>query len=815
MLRPAVPESAAAAASGRSPGRAGVGALLAAAALLALTFAQPSATRQHTWPWAAWFLVLWLLPLAGVIVAAARTSGIRLPGPWTLAGLGLLVGGTFASALLSPVAAACLPLVWPTLGGAALWLGLHHFASEPPGPHAPDRRAFVAAALAAIGGIFAVGSLVLWAAANAPTPWATRNTVPFGHSNYVAGAAVLALPWLAWALWQRRGAARLAALLGTIAALLVLASTGSRGGIAGAAAAAGIGVAGALAGSIWSRRTKGLVLAAALVAGLALVASNSRLRELVLHGTWSESARESNAQRNAMLAAGGHLGLQRPLLGWGPGSVPLAYPQVRAALDAGVDNVLQLHSTPAQLWATLGGTGLGAALLLAAALLGAARRAPRDGVTLAALAALAGGAAFALTDHALDLPLVNAFGVAAAALLTAGASRAAAPGASVSAVSVFPGPRLAAGALALAAGLALPATVRDLAGRARYEQALTALAAGDATAAAAALDRAADLAPHDPFYRHQLAGLALDGPAAGAANEARARQRAAIAAFEHGLAAGVHLEIAHFNLGWLRLGFGEADAAARQFAAAARLVPDKGGVYFGLGLAHLAAGRKADAVRAFALEPLNDPRHLTSPAWEIPLLAELRPAIRAETLRLADDLAPRFAPARTTAAWLRWWTGTGTEPPPANLAFNTESATFVSAWPTLAQRAPLPPAARVYPWADAYESWRHGGGADRFLRLSGGDAAYAAALARRAQRAADFVAFLRAPAGDDPALVRTFRRERPGYGVLARHPDGPPLRDAYVVQEHRLAADVAAGLFPRKGWLPGRFLLALLPPDPR
>jgi hypothetical protein len=63
--------------------------------------------------------------------------------------------------------------------------------------------------------------------------------------------------------------------------------------------------------------------------------------------------------------------------------------------------------------------------------------------------------------------------------------------------------------------------------------------------------------------------------------------------------------------------------------------------------------------------------------------------------------------------------------------------------------------------------------------------------------------------------VRTYRRSRTGYGVLARHPDGPLLTDAYFVQENRVVTEFASGLFPPKGWVPGRFLLALLPPDPR
>src|SRR5436305_12591748 len=40
----------------------------------------------------------------------------------------------------------------------------------------------------------------------------------------------------------------------------------------------------------------------------------------------------------------------------------------------------------------------------------------------------------------------------------------------------------------------------------------------------------------------------------------------------------------HFNLGWLSLDDSQPAAAARHFSAAARIVPDKGGVYFGLGI---------------------------------------------------------------------------------------------------------------------------------------------------------------------------------------------------------------------------------------
>ena len=63
----------------------------------------------------------------------------------------------------------------------------------------------------------------------------------------------------------------------------------------------------------------------------------------------------------------------------------------------------------------------------------------------------------------------------------------------------------------------------------------------------------------------------------------------------------------------------------------------------------------------------------------------------------------------------------------------------------------------------------------------------------------------------EPSLLLTSRRQRVGYGVLALHPEGPPIADLFVVQENRVITDFAAGLFPAKGWIPGRFLLPLLP----
>src|SRR5207237_7338409 len=94
------------------------------------------------------------------------------------------------------------------------------------------------------------------------------------------------------------------------------------------------------------------------------------------------------------------------------------------------------------------------------------------------------------------------------------------------------------------------------------------------------------LAPVDPFFRHQIASELLRERDAAPDPARRLRlTRDAVAQLELSLATGVHQEFAHFNLGWLQLDLNQPALAAHHFIAAARLVPDKGGVYFGLGIA--------------------------------------------------------------------------------------------------------------------------------------------------------------------------------------------------------------------------------------
>jgi O-antigen ligase len=773
---------------------------VAAAGALAVTLAHPSATRQFTWPWLPGLTLAWIVPIFALL--CFRTPW-RTPGRLLTAGLLLLALGTFVAAALSPFAPLSLPRVWPTLGGIALFFWLHQWLAEPAGS---DRARHLMLGLTLGGAVLAVVSLVGWRWQTAGGPWSVRNDHPFGHSNYTAGAMLLVLPWLAHASWQTRGLRRFAWRLALLVALLALLTTSSRAGVAALGATGALLVGFALIRASWTRRVKLLVALAAAAVLCLVVIANPRLRELALGGGWSEVARESNTQRSAMLEAGLRLGAARPFTGWGPGAVPLTYPNVRAQLSGGVDNVLQLHNTPVQLWATLGAPGLLAlCLLLAAAVrrFAVVSRTPTPTWVTAASSLLAYGL-FALTDHQLDLPVFNVLLVINLALLFQGSS-ATAP--------TLTFPRRTATWLMIAALLVpLWLTVRDLGARHAYELALDDFAAGRTESGQAHLAAAAARAPADPYYRHQLAGSLLRQRTA--SSDAATRDRLGAAAAEQlrlSLAAGCFQEYAHFNLAWLALESGAPRLAAVHFRATLAQAPHRGGAYFGLGLALRALQEHAAAVRAFALEWINDPSAATSPLWDHPDFALFRPSVVREANAILAELGPTHPSAGGIDDLWRWWQAGGT--PPAH-GCTVEGTDFIAALAAMEQHAPLPSGSASYPWGRLLQIWQQTP-AD-FSAVSPRDPAFADTLARRAGRhpAPDVHGFLTAgPEGETNLLVETWPA-RTGYGVLALHPDGPVLTDLYVKPSHRLVSTFASTVFPPKGWLPARELLARLPAIP-
>jgi tetratricopeptide (TPR) repeat protein len=681
------------------------------------------------------------------------------------------------------------------LGGLGLFWLLGHARA--------DRTQWdtVRTALDVVAFVVVAGALLGWARQALAAPsWSAffqgRNPVPFGHSVYTAGAALLAGSWLAAGAFVASGLARTWRALGVVAAGLVIVSSASRAGVAAAA------VAGALvAFGWWGRRgwrgrdaaIGALTLAVAVVAG---VSTNARLREFVVRGEWSAIAAASNDHRLAMADAGRALGSAHGFFGPGPGTVPLAYHAGDARVPHAPDGSLQVHSAPLQIWATTGPAGLLALVALLGAIAPVVLRnlrpsAPAEAHTLAA--GVVGYGVFALTDHQFDLPFIATFAAAHVAALAAsvpGAARGRHPLALRAALA-------AAGLLALAG----PAwhRARDLAARAAFATAAEAHDAGNLPAVQSALATAAQRAPWDRFYLEAAAAWSWDRDP----DFARRQLESVLAA-----PSPWPSEFATYNLAWLALARGDPAAAAGHFPAAARLAPQRTGVFLGHALALAANGDAEGADEAFARQLLADPRSVVLSLWEQPGLRARLPRILVRIRELATALAAQTddpglrARLDATATKLAWWMETDA----------TRLRTLLAALPP-ADRPPFAalldaPAAGDGPWtggdtwgllaatwaegrptADAPEAWR-------------------APLAARLAAFADFRTFVTAPATQD-AFRRAYRVGRGGYRVVMRHPASPDLHDFAAFEENLLLAPWLDTVFPARGWIPGALWRAL------
>ncbi len=560
------------------------------AALALLTLVDNGATRMFATPWTfALAGIVMIPPLLCLLCLVSPTRPVQLPATGWL----LLAVATIAlpvvSALFSPYRGPALLNAAGPVAAASVFLLLHDWLQEDQARNRVCLEQWFAVAAAVV----ALASTCYWlhglasltrAELFSPTLFDRRNAYPLGHSNYTAGLMLLGLPCLVQTVWCARGSLRSAAVIATVLTLLNLFTSGSRGGLLGLAA---LGVAGvAAAGLGWKRFA--LVATGLVALSVLLAVANPRIRSLLGPADPHAAPNLSTVQRAAMFQGGVMMGEDRPLLGWGPGTTPLVYPRYRHALEGGAENVLQLHSTPVQLWAETGGSGLLAALLACGMAAWNWRRAPTAAVTLA------GYGVFALTDAQLDVPVFAAALAALAALLAAPAVAPAAPRQRLGLILL----------LLVATGLIVGLGTRDRAPLLN----------------AAALVIAKDPAGHDR----------------------------AVTLLNRSLALNPDQEIAHFNLGWLLL-VPDPAAAEQHFLTAAHLVPDKGGVYFGLGLARLNQGNRAAAARAFALECVNDPRFLASPWWTVPEIATLREATAAEYTKM---LAPWMPTPKTSNPWV-------------------------------------------------------------------------------------------------------------------------------------------------------------------
>ena len=544
--------------------------------LALITLIYPATTRMFASPWILAQAVVLSIP-AGLLMVRAFDAKTPLVFPsvhWTTVAAvsGILV---FASALTSPYRSPSLLWSAPLLSAITAHILIFDWLHREP-VHLPVRQNRLHIAMLAAGLIIALVSLTQWleglSRGSLEDLLGARNPYPLGHPNYTAGVAILLLPLAANSARRAQKCRRIMAIAGVGVALVLLFASGSRGGLIGVAAMAAL----ALSLAPLSRGKKLQITATIAVLGIGFAFAHPRTRASLLGDGNSKLVAASSVQRRAMLIAGTRMGAERPLLGWGPGTTPLVYPKFRGGLDGGADTVLQLHSTPVQLWAELGLAGMACFCFLVGGVLRNAYRDPVAAITLG------GYGAFSFTDWQLDIPLF-AFAVAGCAASLAPPAKESRAGGGGTRT-----PWLAGGLVALIA------TAIALFGR------------------------------RDPTPALNARALTV------AVSPARAGE--AIALLRHSLNFNPDQEIAHFNLGWLLVVSAPAEAESH-FISAARLVPDKGGVYFGLALARLNQGRIAAAAHALALECLNDPQFFHSRWWQEPAIAALREPTAAAFVR--------------------------------------------------------------------------------------------------------------------------------------------------------------------------------------
>ena len=550
--------------------------------LSVITLVHPGASRMHAEPWSNCYWIAVGVPFLLLTLRLSTATSWRVPRETWLIWLADSAALLGASGFFSPYRG---PSLWWTalpLSGLATFLLAHNWLRAFP----KNRERLVNFQTIAAGGLMLV-SIGYWLfdRLNLTNDHVFSASIFERRNPFPLGhanyTAGLALLSLPWLVRAAIQQRGFYRITAWVASVLALLAMVLSGSRGGLIGLGTLGIGTLLnAGLGWK---KFIVFAGGAVAVAGLLAlGNPRIRALTSPHSESDEPNSSSVQRTAMFDGGIKMVLDRPLFGWGVGSTPLAFPRYRQYLDGGAENILQLHNTPVEILATTGSVGF----LLSVAFLALAFR-NRSHAPVAAIA-LAGCAVFSLTDYQLDVPVI----VFALAMLAAQL----APG------REEPASRRLRGAIALAtvSGIAL----------------IAALGERDPT----------------PLLNTEALTLAQNPPQTGRA----------IALLNQSLALNPDQEIAHFNLGWL-LVVSDPASAEEHFRAAARLVPDKGGVYFGIGLARLNQGNSTGAARALAVECLNDPQFLASPWWTIPAIAAQRDATAAFfTLMLAQACNTRL-----------------------------------------------------------------------------------------------------------------------------------------------------------------------------
>ncbi len=826
-----------------NPSRLPLLGLLAALLYALFTLLPDSHSLMVSWPWVLIWQVTLLCPLLWFIALLWQQGQVRRLGHgwdwWILAAIATLILSSFTAEF--PQQARWYGIA--AFGGLIALYPLHDWL------HSGDRRRGLLIAQGYLHLTFILISLGLWLGQTVapelarlaelrqqfgiqlPFDFSTidlRNWAPIGHQNYVAGYLLLALPGLLGLGLMHQGWQRWFWLAGLGLGLVDLYTTSSRGGWLGLMAWA---IAAFIGWLVRSRLPRWQVA----IAGLAgcgvlggLLLFNNRLVGF-LQSFATGRIGDELAYRLITLVAGWQMGLSHPWFGAGLGVVPVAFQKYRPAW-AGREAELayQLHSTPVQIWAELGLAGVGLMVTAIALLLLTLWRSlrqtrhPQERILITSLAsALFAYSINSLTDYQLDNLSISGNLVLTTALLIASTpnselqtphSQLPTPNSSLT--KLFPflltGLTLALSLWLLPVHRAWSASATAFIALAQLEATNPPPTAAQQQAAIAqfrqSLQQAIQLAPWEPYYHYQLGWNLGD---LGLKNNNTQLIPDAIAAFRQGIGVSPYQEFGYSNLAWLIINQ-NPKAATDLFAKAARLVPGKRGMFYGLGYGLLAQGKLNQAVEAITLEALRDPILITSPIWRSPAFQPLYTRVLD---RLVQHYTSLLQDPQTDAAlkanWqlcrgsIEWWRGNWDA---ARADWTPTPDGLQQKLLDLGMGKPLTQAANPNgePGEMAIAAWFNPTERLTILQKAWVKATHTAPppglveqLATSMTTATTVDQWLKTIAPPNQ-----YRRERAGFGVLSRHIDGPIPRDYLTIVDNVILTQFFADLFPTTVYTP-------------
>ncbi|WP_009633340.1 O-antigen ligase family protein [Synechocystis sp. PCC 7509] len=640
-----------------------------------------------------------------------------------------------------------------------------------------------------------------------------RNGFPIGHQNYVAGYLVLVIPLLIALSMIQTGWRRLTWISGVILGLIDLYSTSSRGGWLGLVVVVSISFIVLIIHSRLPRLWLALGGAVILAILTLLVLANNRLNTLIT-AIFTGSSSGEFAYRIITATTGWKIGTSNLIFGAAPGSIPLLYQQYRPSW-AGREAELayQLHSTPAQLWAELGLSGI-VILLCAIALLfylgwkwlRASNSSNTEQIFVYSIyAGLTAYGINSLTDYQLDNVCISGTIIIYIAIL-ATIFRS-----SLVKEQLLIQPQVAYGLTLGGLGILVAIIVWSFPIHAAWNSSSIGFLALSSqtnnqtpekraqlvTEFTQQLTKANQLAPWESYYPYQLGwnlgdmGLQTSNP-----QERQKLITSGIDWFNKGIEVSPNQEFGHTNLAWLLMAKGDVSTATKEFARSTQLMSAKRGVFYGLGLSLLAQGKTDLGIEAITLEALRDPIIITSPIWQSP---QLKPVYDRVLSNLTVKYATLLQKPSSLNSYLRyclgglhWWQGnyqaSRADWEASKAVLGLQVLDLAEGKPILANQAANKVIAA---WLDPPNRQTLLQSALITASSTIPSPQLVQQLAASMDASTTFEQWLK-----QKAPTQQYRRSRAGFGVISRHNDGPSPVDFLPVVENGVVANLFTELFP-------------------